>query len=111
MLQLTVSLDKLTQRNAAVVQALAPASPPGTVIAIFAINQDSGQATRIGNEPTRGATPRNFAIDPAGRFLYVANQNSASIVRFRIDTMTGLLDSPARVAEVPAPTCIVFTRT
>ena len=80
-------------------------------IAIFAINQDSGQATRIGNEPTRGATPRNFAIDPAGRFLYVANQNSASIVRFRIDTTTGLLDSPARVAEVPAPTCIVFTRT
>jgi 6-phosphogluconolactonase len=79
-------------------------------IAIFRIDPTTGEATRIANEPTRGQTPRNFALDPDGRFLYVANQNSASIVCFRVDQATGLLAATGHVAEVPAPTCILFTR-
>jgi 6-phosphogluconolactonase len=79
-------------------------------IAIFRIDPATGEATRIGDEPTRGQTPRNFALDPAGRFLYVANQNSASIVCFLIDQETGLLTATGQVAEVPAPTCVLFAR-
>src|SRR5439155_16297928 len=40
-------------------------------IAIIRIDETSGEATWIGTEPTRGSTPRYFAIDPEGRFLYV----------------------------------------
>ena len=29
--------------------------------------------------------PRNFAIDPTGTWLYVANQKADTIVQFRID--------------------------
>ena len=78
-------------------------------IAIIQIDEASGEATRIGTEPTRGSTPRYFAIDPEGRYLYVANQNSGSIIPFRIDEATGLLAATGRVTAVPAPTCIAFT--
>jgi 6-phosphogluconolactonase len=78
-------------------------------IAIIRIAEASGQATWIGTEPTRGSTPRYFAIDPEGRFLYVGNQNSRSIIPFRIDEATGLLAATEHLTAVPAPTCIAFT--
>ena len=34
-------------------------------------------------ESTGGKTPRNFGIDPTGRYLLAANQDSDSIVVFR----------------------------
>ena len=79
-------------------------------IAIFRIDPDTGEATLIANESTRGRTPRNFALDPTGQFLHVANQNSATIVSFRIDGASGLLTPTGHVAAVPAPTCVLFTR-
>lgn len=79
-------------------------------VAIFELNESTGVLARIANEPVRGKTPRNFMIDPSGRFLFVANQNSDTIVRFEIDAATGRLTDPSEVAQVPAPTCIVFTR-
>ncbi|MFN8538393.1 MAG: lactonase family protein [Thermomicrobiales bacterium] len=79
-------------------------------IAIMRVDQATGQVTRIANEPTRGSTPRYFAIDPEGRFLYVGNQNSGTIIPFQIDEETGLLDATDHVTNVPAPTCIAFTR-
>jgi 6-phosphogluconolactonase len=47
-------------------------------------------------------------IDPAGRFLYAANQESGSIECFAIDQETGLLEHTGRVASVPSPSCLVF---
>ena len=43
-------------------------------IAVYAIDQDSGQPTLIQNIDTRGMRPRTFALDPAGRVLVAANQ-------------------------------------
>jgi 6-phosphogluconolactonase len=45
-------------------------------IAVFAINQETGEPTRIQNADTHGIHPRTFAIDPTGRLLVVGNQNS-----------------------------------
>ena len=39
---------------------------------------------------TRGQTPRNFDIDPTGRFLSVANRESSTIAVFRIEADGGL---------------------
>ena len=36
-------------------------------------------------------TPRDFGIDPAGRFLLVANQAAASLMVFEINSTDGLL--------------------
>jgi 6-phosphogluconolactonase len=78
-------------------------------IAIFAIDPRDGTLNSVGNEPTRGMTPRNFAIDPSGEFLLVANQKSDNIVVFRIDQRTGQLSSTRHIAEVPSPVCLKFT--
>ena len=38
------------------------------------------EATYVGNQGTDVKTPRNFGIDPSGKFLIVANQDSDSLV-------------------------------
>ena len=43
-------------------------------IAVYAIDQDSGEPKMIQNIDTRGIRPRTFALDPAGRVLVAANQ-------------------------------------
>ena len=45
-------------------------------IVIYEIDQGTGKLSYVGHEPTLGKTPRNFAIDPTGTFLLVANQDS-----------------------------------
>jgi 6-phosphogluconolactonase len=75
-------------------------------IAAFSIEERTGKLSLIGHEPTRGKTPRNFAIDPTGTFLLVANQASDSITTFRLDLRTGNLGFTGHVAEVPSPVCL-----
>lgn len=52
---------------------------------------EAGEVRVIGHEPTRGKTPRNFALDPSGSFLFAANQDSGTIATFRIDGERGTL--------------------
>ncbi len=40
--------------------------------------------------PTAGGIPYDVAMDPAGRFLYVANWAAASVSGFRLDARTGV---------------------
>lgn len=77
-------------------------------IAMFAIDQSSGQLTALGHTPTQGKDPRNFAIDPTGTFLLAANQNSGTVVTFRIDPSTGTLSATGNVAPIPTPVCLLF---
>src|SRR5712672_2156494 len=58
-------------------------------VTAFSIDRAKGTLHLIGEFPTMGKTPRNFAIDPTGRFLLAANQESGNIVAFRIDAPPG----------------------
>jgi 6-phosphogluconolactonase len=49
-------------------------------IAVYAINQDTGEPTRIQNIDTQGILPRTFAIDSSGRMLVVAHQTAFSVL-------------------------------
>ncbi len=75
-------------------------------IAIFEIDQATGELSLVGHEPTRGATPRNFALSPGGDFLLAANRGSDSVVTFRVNAETGGLEPTEHTAEVPAPACL-----
>lgn len=77
-------------------------------IAIFAVDPDSGKLTAAGHEPTKGKTPRNFAIDPTGTYLLAENQGSGTIVVFRIDAKTGALKQVGDPVSVPGPVCVRF---
>ena len=48
-------------------------------IAVFRINEATGEPSLIQNVDTHGFTPRTFSLDPSGRLLVVGNQNSVSV--------------------------------
>jgi len=77
-------------------------------ISTFSIDPVKGTLKLKDEYPTMGKTPRNFAIDPTGKFLLAANQESNNIVIFRIDSTTGALSPTGEIAEVPAPVCVTF---
>lgn len=77
-------------------------------IAIYEVNQQSGQLTPIGHQQTYGKTPRGFVIDPSGQFLLVGNQDSHEIVSFQINQTSGLLKRVATTA-CPTPVCLKMT--
>jgi 6-phosphogluconolactonase len=72
-------------------------------IAVFAIDQVTGMLNFKGTQSTMGVHPRNFTIDPSGKFLLVANRDSNNIVVFSIDPQTGMLTATGEPFEAPAP--------
>jgi 6-phosphogluconolactonase len=80
-------------------------------ISAFSIDPARGTLKLKDEYPTMGKTPRNFAIDPTGRFLLAANQESNNIVIFRIDSATGALSPTGEIIAAPAPVCITFVAT
>ncbi|MCH2202085.1 MAG: lactonase family protein [Fuerstiella sp.] len=54
-------------------------------IAGFAIDQNSGRITSLGQTPTE-KTPRSFTIESRGRFLYAAGESSGKIAAYRIES-------------------------
>ncbi len=77
-------------------------------ITMCAVDPTHGQLTVLGQESTRGKTPRNFTLDPEGRKLYAANQDSDTVVAFDIDLETGRLHATGEVVAVPNPVCLKF---
>lgn len=76
-------------------------------IVIYAIDE-SGKLIYVGRQSTLGETPRNFAIDPSGNFLLVGNQESDSIIVFKRDQKTGLLEPTGTKLSVESPVCLIF---
>jgi 6-phosphogluconolactonase len=67
-----------------------------------------GKLTSMGQVPTGGKTPRNFRMDPSGKWLVAANQDSGDLMTFSIDTATGKLTATGEAAKVPFPVCVKF---
>ena len=74
-------------------------------IAIFSVNQETGELTRIGYQKT-GIHPRNFIISPNGKFLLCANRNSNNVQIFEIDQETGLLWNTDKEIVLNQPVCL-----
>jgi 6-phosphogluconolactonase len=77
-------------------------------IAIFTINSSDGKLTTAGHVSTQGRAPRDFAIDPTGKWLLAANQDTDNIVEFRIDPESGALQPSGVSIKTPTPVCITF---
>lgn len=77
-------------------------------IAVYAIDQDTGQLALVEIALTGGANPRNFGLDPTGTYLVVGNHSTNDIFTFRIDPDTGKLTPTGHKAEVPSPVCHKF---
>jgi 6-phosphogluconolactonase len=77
-------------------------------LAVYKVDPQTGKLTLIGHQPVKGTTPRNFVIDPTGKFLLVANQDSGNVVTFRIDPETGKLEDTGFEINIPSPVCLKF---
>lgn len=75
-------------------------------IAIFSIDLKKGKLTSIGYDSTLGEVPRNFIIEPSGKYLLVANQLSGNIVIFKRNKQTGLLQATGKQIKVPEVSCL-----
>jgi 6-phosphogluconolactonase len=76
-------------------------------IAIYSIDKQ-GKLMLINRQSVLGKMPRNFAIDPTGKYVLVANQNSNEIIIFLRDQKTGMLTPSGRKIEVEKPVCLKF---
>ncbi len=75
-------------------------------IAMYSIDQSTGLLTLVGHQPSGGDIPRNFTIDPSGKFLLAGNQESDYISIFRRDENTGLLTETTARIPVGKPVCL-----
>lgn len=78
-------------------------------IAIFSIDA-AGKLHSKGFQSSLGVHPRNFMIDPTGRYLLVANRDTDNIVVFAINQQTGLLKNTGRQIKVPSPVCLKMVK-
>ncbi|HUS01659.1 MAG TPA: lactonase family protein [Chitinophagaceae bacterium] len=78
-------------------------------IAIFSIDKN-GKLSRVGYQSTMGIQPRNFVIDPSGKYLLAANQKTGNIVIFKRDMATGLLQFTGEQINIPQPVCLKMIR-
>ncbi len=81
-------------------------------IAVLSVAETTGGGALVLDQvvSTEGDWPRNFSLDPTGRWLLVANQRSDSIVVFGRDPDNGRLTPtrpPQRIA-IPSPVCLRF---
>jgi 6-phosphogluconolactonase len=79
----------------------------GYIVAL-AVDGKTGKVTPAGMYPSGGVNPRNFTLDPSGRWLIAAHQDSGSLVVFRVDPKTGALTPAGQTASVSKPVCVRF---
>ncbi|MDX1927348.1 MAG: lactonase family protein [Pirellulaceae bacterium] len=81
---------------------------PYNSIAIFSVDPKSGELKAVGHQSEGIKTPRNFAIEPTGQYMLVANQSGGNVIVFRIDQTTGQLLPTKSSVKVGNPVCVRF---
>ncbi|MFN2570823.1 MAG: lactonase family protein, partial [Gemmatimonadales bacterium] len=76
-------------------------------IAVYSVTED-GALALVQVISTAGDWPRNFSLDPTGRWLLVANQRSGSVVVLARDQDSGKLTLTHQRIEIPSPVCLQF---
>ncbi|MHC8314199.1 lactonase family protein [Pseudomonas sp. LB3P31] len=75
---------------------------------VFAIDPATGQLKELQRRSVEGDHPREFSLDPTGKFLLIANQKSNEIVVVERDVKTGLLGKTVQKLAMDAPSDLKF---
>jgi 6-phosphogluconolactonase (cycloisomerase 2 family) len=76
-------------------------------MAVYEINQNTGEPTLVQNMDTRGFFPRTFALDATGRLLVAANQMSQPV---REGNAVSVVPASAAVFKVASDGKLEFVR-
>ena len=79
-------------------------------ISVFKILK-KGKLVLKGQTSTLGKGPRNFVIDPTGKFLLVAHQYTNDVVIFKINKKKGTLTDSGKRFDLCSPVCLIFGET
>ncbi|WP_223549031.1 lactonase family protein [Pseudomonas sp. A-B-19] len=75
---------------------------------VFAIDPATGHLRELQRRTVEGDHPREFSLDPSGKFLLIANQKSNQIVVVERDARTGLLGKTVQKLPMDAPSDLRF---
>ena len=75
-------------------------------IRLFAFDPIAEILNYIASYPTGGTTPRDFTIDPTGKWLLVAHQDSDTIAIFNVNSYNGTLSLFNTVENIKSPVCL-----
>jgi 6-phosphogluconolactonase len=76
-------------------------------IAVFLV-EETGELSFLEHTSTEGDWPRDFEIDPSGKYIVASNQESSNLVLFARDENTGKLTLLQSDIKVPHPVCVKF---
>ncbi len=76
-------------------------------IAVFTVNEDH-KLTAAGHIKGDIKTPRNFNIDPSGRWMLIASQGGHKVGVYEIDPNTGMAKETEAAVKVGEPVCVKF---
>ena len=78
-------------------------------ITTFLVNGDGSLSMQANYQSVEIDTPRNFAVDPAGKWMLIEGQNTGLIEVHAIDPKTGApKGDPADTVKVSTPVCVKF---
>ncbi|HEX8561412.1 MAG TPA: lactonase family protein [Flavobacterium sp.] len=76
-------------------------------ITVFAIG-DEGNLTHVQTTSSRGKGPRDLTLDPTGKYVLVAHENSNEVVIYERDLNTGEVTYSGNKIKLCMPVCLVF---
>lgn len=78
-------------------------------IMVYAVDPATHHLTPVQHIASGGDSPRSFAFDPSGKYLFVGNEYSGTLDIFAVDKKTGMLNPTGKVLkDVPEPSAYVF---
>ncbi|WP_348750805.1 lactonase family protein [Pseudomonas rhodesiae] len=77
-------------------------------IIVFGVDPATAHLTELQRRSVEGDHPREFSLDPSGKFLLIANQKSNQIVVVERDPKTGLLGKTVQKLPIDAPSDLKF---
>lgn len=77
-------------------------------ISVYRVDQKTGTLKVVEVEHIRGATPRNFNLDPSAKWLIAAGQDSNTLATFEVDSDSGRLVYNRQCLNAPNPICVLF---
>ena len=77
-------------------------------IAVFSVNEYSGELSLVEHVSTEGEWPRDFEIDPSEQFLVASNQETGTLTLFERDRTTGRLTLLESGVPAPEAVCVKF---
>ncbi len=77
-------------------------------IAVYQRDEITGVLALLQHAPCGGKTPRHFVIDPTGKWLLCAHQDSHTISVLALDPVSGRLGPAGSTVPSPSPICLRF---